>query len=145
MAPADQPTTCPECGAPQVDGLTCWGQLEMLLAWEYQDPALQVEHFFTVAGYNLQHPAQFTAEAFAGLRTAFRERLDHGLPYTAIRQRANAAYNGRQRVLRPVAERQPVLRRWPLTIADVYRPDNPQGAAGRVRAWAAAIRRTFDE
>jgi hypothetical protein len=27
-----------------------------------------------------------------------------------------------------------------MTIADVYIPERPQGAAGRVAAWAAAIR-----
>jgi hypothetical protein len=30
--------TCPECGAAQVDGMTCWEQLGGLLAWEWQDP-----------------------------------------------------------------------------------------------------------
>jgi hypothetical protein len=28
-----------------------------IIAWEYQDCALMAEHFFTVASYNLQHPA----------------------------------------------------------------------------------------
>jgi hypothetical protein len=44
-------------------------------------------------------------------------------------------------VLKPESERRPALRRWSMTIADVYIPDQPQGAAARVRAWAAAIRR----
>jgi hypothetical protein len=46
-------------------------------------------------------------------------------------------------VLKPEAERQPVLRQWTMTIADVYLPDQPQGAAERVRAWAAVIRRAI--
>jgi len=33
-----------------------------------------------------------------------------------------------------------VLRDWGMTIADVYLPDQPQGAVERVRAWAATIR-----
>jgi hypothetical protein len=33
-----------------------------------------------------------------------------------------------------------VLRRWPMTIADVYLSGQPQGAAERVKAWAAGIR-----
>jgi hypothetical protein len=48
-------------------------------------------------------------------------------------------------VLKPEAERRPVLRQWSLTIADVYLPDQPQGAAERVKAWAASIRREFDQ
>jgi len=112
----------------------------MIGAWEYQDPELMAEHFLTVAGYNLQHPAQFTDEAIAGLRTAFIERLDNGTAASFIRQRNAKAYEGKKRVTRPESERHPVLRHWKMTIADVYLPDQPQGAAGRVWAWAAAIR-----
>ena len=64
------PERCPECGAPRVGGLACWEQLGVLLAWEHDDPALQREHFLTVASYNLQHPARFTDDAIAGLREA---------------------------------------------------------------------------
>jgi hypothetical protein len=141
MKQPDAATTCPECGARRVDGMTCWEQLGMIGAWEFQDPALMAEHFLTVAGYNLQHPAQFTDEAIAGLRTAFIQRLDDGLSVAAIRQRNANAYDGSKRVRKPEAERQLVLRRWAMTIADVYIPDQPQGAAARVRAWAAAIRK----
>jgi hypothetical protein len=70
--------TCPECGASPVDGLNCWEQLGMVISWEGQDPELAAEHFLTVASYNLQHPAQFTEEALAGLRASFIERVDRG-------------------------------------------------------------------
>ncbi|MBX3010445.1 MAG: hypothetical protein KF832_03020 [Caldilineaceae bacterium] len=133
-------THCPECGAPLVDRLTCWEQLGALIAWEWQDPELLAEHFLTVASYNLQHPAQFTDEAIAGLRTVFCERLDQNLSIAAVRQRVGALAAGKKRVLKAEAERQPVLRSWSMTIADVYLPDQPVGAAARVRAWAAAIR-----
>jgi len=136
--------TCPECGAPRVDGLTCWEQLGAVIAWELDDPELQAEHFLTVATYNLQHPAQFTEAALAGLRAAFIEHLDHGVPVEAIRRRAARTFEGRARVLKDPGERRPALRRWSVTIADVYRPDQPQGAAERVRAWAAAVRRELD-
>ncbi|NTU83156.1 MAG: hypothetical protein HGA45_27925 [Chloroflexales bacterium] len=43
-------------------------------------------------------------------------------------------------MLKPEGERKPVLGQWRMTIADVYLPDQPGGAAGRVRQWAAAIR-----
>ncbi len=135
---------CPECGAPAVDGLGCWEQLGMLLAWEGDDPELQAEHFLTVAAYNLQHPAQFTDAALAGLRAAFVERLDHGVAVAELRRRMAGSFEGQTRVLRKPAERQPVLRRWPMTIADVYLPERREGAAGRVRAWAAAVRAELD-
>jgi hypothetical protein len=139
----DHSATCPECGAPRVDGLTCWEQLGALLALEAEDPELASEHFLTVASYNLQHPAQFTDRALADLRAALRDRLDSRVPIAELRRRAARAYAGRQRVLRDPAERRPVLRAWSTTIADVYRPDHPAGAADRVRAWAAAIHATL--
>jgi hypothetical protein len=131
---------CPECGAPNVNGMNCWEQLAAILGWESQDPELAAEHFLTVASYNLQHPAQFTDEALAGLRIAFIDRLDRGVPPHVLRQRAASAYNGKKRVLRRESERQHVLRQWRMTIAEVYLPDQPQEAAERVRRWAAAIR-----
>jgi hypothetical protein len=139
--PTNSPiTACPECGAPAVNGMNCWEQLGGIIAWEYDDPELMAEHFLTVAGYNLQHPAQFTGEAIAGLRTAFIEQLDKGTDVSYIRRRNAEAYGGEKRVLKPESERHPVLRHWKMTIADVFLPDQPLGAAGRVRAWAAAIR-----
>src|SRR5688572_12084846 len=134
-------TPCPECGAPIVEGMACWEMLGAIIAWEYQDPELLAEHFLTVASYNLQHPAQFADAAITGLRAAFIEHLDHGLAVVEIRRRMGQTFDGAARVLKPEAERKPVLWRWSTTIADVYLPDQPQGAAARVRAWAAAIRR----
>ena len=135
--------TCPECDAPRVEGMNCWEMLGALGAWEFQDPELMAGHFLTVASYNLQHPAQFTDEALAGLRTAVIDYLDHGVSTVELRRRAARAYEGKRRVLKPEAERQPVLRQWAMTIADVYIPNHPEGAAGRVRKWGTSIRREF--
>jgi hypothetical protein len=132
---------CPECDAPSVGGMNCWEMLGAIIAWEAHDPELLAEHFLTVASYNLQHPAQFTEPALTGLRAVFCERLDRGLAIAEIRRRVGTAVSGATRVLKPEHERIPVLRQWAMTIADVYLPDQPERAAGRVRAWAAAIRR----
>lgn len=131
---------CPECGAPSVEGFACWEQLGAILAWEWQDPELAAVHFLTVAAYNLQHPAQFTEEALAGLREQFIAHLDQGVAVSEIRRRVGKTAAGATRVLKPEPERIFVLRKWPLTIADVYIPDRPAGASGRVKAWAASIR-----
>jgi hypothetical protein len=132
---------CPECGAAMSNGMRCWEMLGAILAWEYQDPELLAEHFLTVASYNLQHPAQFTEDTLAGLRAVFVERVDGGLGIAEIRRRVGKVAAGATRVSKPEAERTPVPRQWAMTIADVYLPDRPEGAAGRVRSWAAAIRR----
>lgn len=136
---------CPECGAPFRDGMTCWEQLGGVLGWEQHDPELLAEHFLTVASYNLQHPAQFTEEALDGLRAALIEHLDHGLPVPEIRRRMGTKFEGSARVYRSKSDRHPVVRRWPVTIAAVYTPDRPEGAAQRVRDWAASIRRELGE
>ena len=112
----------------------------MLIGWEFDDPELAAEHFLTVACYNLQHPAQFTDEAIAWLRAALIDRLDNGTPVEELRRRAAIVYGGRKKVLEGEPEREPALRSWSMTIADVYLPNKPGGAADRVRAWARTIR-----
>jgi hypothetical protein len=139
----DGSISCSECGASRLDGLSCWEQLGLLIAWEYQDPELQAVHFLIVASYNFQHPAQFTDETLAGLRAVFIDYLDHGLGVPEIRRRVGKVAEGSHRVLRDEADRQPRLRHWPITIADVYFPNQPKGAADRVRAWALSIRNAF--
>jgi len=78
------------------------------------------------------------------LQAVFIQRLDHGLGIAEIRRRVGKAAAGATRVLKPQAERQIVLRQWAMTIADVYLPVQREGAAGRVRAWAAVIRREIE-
>ncbi len=133
-------TSCPECGAPWRHGLSCWEQFGAILAWEWQDPELLAVHFLTVAAYNLQHPAQFTDAAITGLRAAFIDYLDSEITIAEIRARMARVAEGESRVLRPEAERRPVLRHWRLTITDVYQHGAPEGAAARVKAWATALR-----
>ena len=143
MAEQTSVERCPECGAPRVDGLGCREQFGQLLAWEVDDAALRGVHFLTVASYNLQHPARFTDEAIAGLRQSYIDYLDRGISIEEIRRRATAAFDGPKRVRRNEASVRPVLRPWPMTVADVYHGGRPEGAAERVRRWAAEIRRAL--
>lgn len=131
---------CAECGAPLVNGMNCWEQLGGIIAWEYQDAELLAEHFKTVASYNIQHPAMYTEEAVSGLKKTLIEHLDEGLTIAEIRKRNGKAYNGKKKVRKNEEERHPVLRKWRMTIADVYIPDCPEGAAQRVRDWAMSIK-----
>lgn len=134
---------CSECGAPHIDGFTCWDLLGLVLSWETHDADLAGEHFFTVACYNLQHPAQFTDTALAQLREGFIARLDQGTAIIELRRRASAQFEGKMRVLKPKAERRPTLRQWDMTLADVYADGQAEGAAERVRQWASVIRHTL--
>ncbi len=132
---------CPECGAPTVDGLNCWEQLGALGIWEFEYAELLAEHFKTVASYNLQHPAQFTDEALNAMKAVFIDHLDHGLSVSEARKRMDQINGGEYPVLKDENERRPVRRQWKMTIADVYIPDQPDGAAERVRAWAETVRK----
>ena len=83
---------------------------------------------------------RFTDAAIAGLRELFIAHLDQGMEVVEVRRRVARSTAGSVSVLKPEAERRPVLRHWSMTIADVYIPDQPEGAAERVKAWAATIR-----
>lgn len=137
----NQVDCCAECGAPTVDGLSCYEMFCTVLAWEADDAELQAEHFKTVATYNLQHPSQFTDEALEGLRKVFIEHIDNNLPISEIRKRVGKVAEGNNRVRKDKAERQLVGRNWAVTVADVYDENNPVGAVERVRRWAAAVRK----
>lgn len=137
--------TCPECGASWADGMDCYGMFGVVLSWEAHDPDLVAQHFLTVASYNLQHPAQFHPGVVAGLTAAYIAYLDEGLSIQKVRRRVGYLTEGSVRVLlRPEDRKPPVLRRWRLTVADVYAGGEPDGAADRVRAWAAALRAELD-
>lgn len=88
----------------------------------------------------MQHPAQFTDEAMDVLKNVFINHLDNGLSVEEIRRRVSRMTEGKTRVLKDKNKRLPVLRTWRMTISDVYIPDNPEGAAERVRKWARTIR-----
>lgn len=135
---ADIPN-CSECGAMSYDGLTCLGRLHGLLALEQHDAALQALHFLTVAAYNIQHPAAFTPEAVVSLRQSFLDYLDGRITLEQVKERSRE-FDGANKVLKPVADRTPILRVWPVTTADVYKPSQPQGTAERAKKWVESIK-----
>lgn len=130
---------CSECGALSHDGLSCRERLHGILALESKDSELQSLHFLTVAAYNIQHPAQFTHDALAGLKKSFVDYLDGRITIEDIKERTRE-FNGPKRVLKPALERAPVLRCWDMTTADVFLPFQPQGTAERVKKWAESIK-----
>ncbi len=134
------PSVCPECGAQTTPDFSCRDTLAAILGWEGADPELSGLHFFTVAGFNLQHPAQFTDEALAGLKTGFREVMEGAASASSIRRQAARAFEGKRRVLKPEADCHPVRAEWEFTIKDVYAGGRSAGAAQRVRRWAEIIR-----
>lgn len=135
---------CPECGAPEANGLDCRGQLEEIISWEQFSPELAEQHFWTVACFNLQHPSSFTDEAWRGLCAVFFEAYDQRLTVKDIRQKVSAFTEGEVRIKRSVAK-DPVSRDWAMAISEVYLAGEPKGAADRVRAWSKVIRKQLEE
>ena len=139
MAADADPAACPECGAIYPAGWTCDETLGWVLGWEQTDLALARLHFVTVACFNLQHPSRFLPEALDGLLDALRRFFDEGASTEEIRRAHADRYAGAARVLRSTPS-PPVLRSWPITVADIWADGDARGAAGRVRAWATTLR-----
>jgi hypothetical protein len=133
-------SNCPECGAPIVDGKGCRDLLAAILGWEPADAELFSLHFYIVAAFNLQHPAQFTDEALQELRAVFVQALDGSAPVEALARRMGTTFQGSTRVLKKEDERHPVSKSWTVTATDVFAGGRPEGAAYRVRRWASSVR-----
>jgi hypothetical protein len=131
---------CPECGAALDQGVTCQEQLAEVLGWESLDRELFQLHFYTVACFNLQHPAQFTDDAIQQLRSTFVAAIDGTTPLETLRRQMGSKFETSSRVLKDPGDRHPVLREWDVTMADVYHDGRPEGASYRVRRWATSIR-----
>ncbi|HEX9795992.1 MAG TPA: DUF5946 family protein [Anaerolineales bacterium] len=132
--------SCPECGALYPGGMNCRQMLASVLGWEGKDPELAALHYQIVASFNLQHPGQLTDEAHTALRDSFVGYLAGELTPAEIRRQMAAAFEGRKRVLRQPGEWNPVLRQWPMTIADVFVKGRGVGAVDRVGHWAEVVR-----
>ncbi|RHW42678.1 hypothetical protein D1B31_03550 [Neobacillus notoginsengisoli] len=131
---------CPECGAPEANGLDCRGQLDEIISWEAENADLLGLHFWTVACYNIQHPAIFTDEAREELFWIFCEAYDRQMPISKVRKKISYWSEGSGKVVRQVPA-QPVFKDWAMTVSEVYLVGEKKGAADRVRAWTKVVRK----
>jgi hypothetical protein len=130
---------CPECGASKVTGYTCWDMLGQVIGWEYGDPELASEHFMTVACYNIQHPAQFKDEVISDLKQLLAEYLEKKMTVKQIREYVSSRTEGKVKILKEKNEVTPVLKKWEMTIADIYTDPKPENPAEKVRQWGNLI------
>jgi hypothetical protein len=70
------PPTCPECGAPWTDGVTCTADFHQMLFWENQRPELGAVHHLMVLSFNLQHPSVYLLEMLASARQMLADFLE---------------------------------------------------------------------
>lgn len=131
----DPVTACPECGA-----TGCHDKFGELLALEFEDPAVfGAVHHITVICYNLQHPATFTDEVIAWMRSSLRAIIVDGLSPAELRKRARKNTSGGVQVKRHTEPRgEPSRTHWSMTAADV-RTDDPEVYREDIVAWAKSI------
>ena len=96
------PETCPECGATVPDGGSCRDHFHALLLLEAEIPGVagSILHFYAVAAYGLQHPADELHRR--GPRRPARDhgRRADGQPIDKLRRRMRRDAEVRGRVTR---------------------------------------------
>ena len=142
----DQPTTCPECGAPWTDGRTCDDDFYQMLYWESEYPDYGIVHHLMVLCFYMQHPSRYSAEGLANAKMLLTEFVANNATPQAMRRR-NAPVVASNVRTTPVTARpgnagayaHPVT--WTKRAADVARADAHDYVAN-TRAWARA---TYDD
>lgn len=119
----------------------------LLMEGDVPGAAGSIIHFYTVATYNLQHPASmnFTAAAISGLREIHARVLDDMITLEELRQQTRARAHEAGRVTRRTGEtllRWPG-RPWPMTCWDVC-AGGPGEYRERVVRWAEVVREKLD-
>jgi uncharacterized protein DUF5946 len=144
--PAEQ---CAQCGASQLDGITCRDCFDMMLAFENENPAaFGSVHHLTVACYFLQHPAGYSDAALNLWHQAVADGLDGRATTQELQRRAGRAFAGSVRVRDAAAVPRPWWpTAWPLTVRDVLMQGETIDAptyVQRAATWAGSVRKTLD-
>jgi len=132
---------CIECGARETDGFSCYELFGFPLVWEHNDPKLYEQHFWLVSSYMIQHPSNFTQEAYKRLVNLFIDAYDNNwkTPYILDKNREFA--KSVSKISNPVAsnERKRELKHWYMTIEDIYL-GGEQNAITNINKWKDHIR-----
>ncbi|MFD0710820.1 DUF5946 family protein [Paenibacillus sp. GCM10027626] len=113
---------CTECGAKETDGFSCYELFGFPLVWEHNDPELYALHFWLVSCYMIQHPSNFTEEAYAQLVRLFIEAYDHGWETSYIQKKNRESVINVEKIANPLPnkERRRMYKFWSMTIEDIY-------------------------
>jgi hypothetical protein len=133
---------CVECGAAEQDGLSCSEQFGYLLVWEHNDSNLYALHFWSVSNYMLQHPSHFTKEGYDLTKRLFCDAYDYNWETSYIlKKNREVTTNKNFKIVNqtPFVERVRVLRKWTMTVSDVYAAGE-KDAIQNVKKWRDCIR-----
>jgi hypothetical protein len=131
----DSNMACPECGA-----TGCRDRFEEMLALEFEDPAIfGAVHHITVICFNIQHPATFTEESLAWMRSSLRAIIVDGLSPAELRKLARKTTKGGVQIKRHTKPpEEPSRTHWSMTAADI-RTGDPEVYREDIVAWAKSI------
>lgn len=132
---------CIECGASEIDGISCIEQFGFPLIWEHNDPKLYALHFWLVSCYMLQHPSNFTEEGYKLLVKLFIDAYDNDWDTPYILKKNREMVKSISKISNPVAsnDRKRELKHWSMTIEDIYLGEE-QNAIANINKWKEVIR-----
>ncbi|MCC3373726.1 DUF5946 family protein [Cohnella sp. REN36] len=132
---------CMECGAKEIDGLSCFELFGYPLVWEHQAPELYALHFWLVSCYMIQHPSHYTQEGYRLLVQLFTEAYDHGWNNSEIQKRNREVVGQIGKIANPLAskDRNRSLKYWSMTIEDLYLGGEEHAIANLLK-WRDRIR-----
>ena len=137
-------TVCSDCGAVVVDGKSgCRKIFEEILAREFSDYRYGKIHRLTVDSYALQHPDEYmrSGKSFAAHLTGMCAAFEYQDAFL-INQQVQKWLSTNPKINKPDHLPQ---QRGSLNIVSVYRADNPDEHAKRVRGWARSVWEAWSE
>ncbi|MFU1792971.1 DUF5946 family protein [Paenibacillus azoreducens] len=137
---------CIECGAKEAEGLSCYEMFQFPLVWEHNDPRLYALHFWLVSCYMIQHPLNYTEEGYRLLVKLFSEAYDHNwdTSYILKKNRELASKVGKIVNPLPSGKRKRILRKWSMTIEDLY-IGGEENAINGIKKWRETLRADIDK
>ncbi|WEG18944.1 DUF5946 family protein [Alkalihalophilus pseudofirmus] len=132
---------CIECGASQIDWLSCYEMFQFPLVWEHNDPKLYALHFWLVSCYMIQHPSNFTKDGYHQLVNLFIEAYDGEWDTDYILIKNREMVGNITNITNPTAneKRERTYRKWSITIEDIYK-GGEVNAIDSINNWKEKIR-----
>lgn len=132
---------CIECGARETDGFSCYEMFQFPLIWEHNDPELYDLHFWLVASYMIQHPSNYTKNAYKLMVELFIDAYDNQWSTDYILRKNRQLVSKIDKITNPLPniERKRQYRNWPMTIEGIYL-GGEENAINNIKEWRKHVR-----